>query len=356
MTSRFPGYDIGRDTGGIGKGLVQFFEHSGECVEDILVPKLELMMVGPIEVRHLSRIAGFVKRREIQVTDGECFDGPARIPGHQPDDDAGVDATAQEGAQRNISDEAAFHRCFKESPQFFFASGHRRFFALRTNTDRIALERDIPVFNIGEAVSSHDKIVTGEKLPDVCEDGSGCRNVVQGEIKIQSFHVDFSGHIGVTQNGLDLRCEKEPLPIPEIVKGFNPEAVPGQPQPFSRPVIEPEGKHAIEISEAGKPFLFVEVEKDFAVRVASQPVAFGLYQRCQTFKIVDFSVKHQPQGAVFVAHGLMSGRREINDAEPAVSQTDRGRDQDPFVIGASIGDCLTHFFQQALAHRRTLEI
>jgi len=39
------------------------------------------------------------------------------------------------------------------------------------------------------------------------------------------------------------------------------------------------------------------------------------------FEIINFTVKDHPYGAVFIAHGLMSRRAQVNDAEPTMTQT-----------------------------------
>jgi hypothetical protein len=63
-----------------------------------------------------------VEERKIFVSDGESLHRPAGLSGHEGDDDARVHPAAQKGSERDIGDEAAPHRGFKQLSESVFAS------------------------------------------------------------------------------------------------------------------------------------------------------------------------------------------------------------------------------------------
>jgi hypothetical protein len=56
--------------------------------------------------------------------------------------------------------------------------------------------------------------------------------------------------------------------------------------------------------------------------MGTEPVPFGFELLSEFLIVVDFAIECEPDGLVLIRHGLSPGGREIDDAQPFVSQSD----------------------------------
>src|SRR5579859_1683892 len=83
----------------------------------------------------------------------------------------------------------------------------------------------------------------------------------------------------------------------------------------------------------------------FGVGLGSETVAFAFKISAKFRIIVNLTIQHHPQRAVFIGNGLMAGA-EINDAETAKPKADSRARKNAFVVGASMNDGLVHAMDQ----------
>src|SRR3954467_5215291 len=85
-------------------------------------------------------------------------------------------------------------------------------------------------------------------------------------------------------------------------------------------VPEGKGKHTAQLLHHLSAPLLVAMNNDFSVAVGTKSMPGGDQLRTQFLKVIDFAVESDPDGLIFIAHGLMSGGREVDDGKPAVLQ------------------------------------
>ena len=94
---------------------------------------------------------------------------------------------------------------------------------------------------------------------------------------------------------------------------------------------------------------FVEMNDCLGVALAAVMMAFPFQLGAQLLVIVDFSVVHDPNAAVFIADGLLAGS-DINDAQAAHGQTDVFFHEESVVIGPAMNHLLVHRRQKSAIH------
>ena len=87
---------------------------------------------------------------------------------------------------------------------------------------------------------------------------------------------------------------------------------------------------------------------DFSVRLRVEAMAAALEFQAQLGKIVDLAIEHDPGAAIFVEDRLVSTGQSMMLETPH-AQTGPVRDVNPFVIGASVGDRVTHLSDESFA-------
>jgi len=205
---------------------------------------------------------------------------------------------------------------------------------------------DVPVHVGAQRAAPVAEGLPRQELPDAPEDAPRGRDVVEREVEAEGLPVDLPVHGGVFQDGLDLRSKEKGIAAAPVDKGLDADAVAAQderPRPF---VPHGEGEHALESPCAAYPFLLVEMNDDFAVRVGAEPVALALQFPAEFRVVVDLAVEDEPHGAVLVGQGLPARLGEVDDGEPPVAEPDRHPtfvpQEDPRRIGPPVGHDVRH--------------
>ena len=85
-------------------------------------------------------------------------------------------------------------------------------------------------------------------------------------------------------------------------------------------VPDGESKHAAQLLHHFSAPLLIAVDDDFSIGMGTEGVSGGNQLSAQFLEVINFAVEGDPYGLIFIAHGLMSGGRKIDDGQPAVLQ------------------------------------
>ena len=72
-------------------------------------------------------------------------------------------------------------------------------------------------------------------------------------------------------------------------------------------VPDGEGKHAAQLLHYFSAPLLIAVDDDFSIGVGTEGVSGGNQLRAQFLEVVNLAIEGDPDGLIFIAHGLMSG-------------------------------------------------
>ena len=135
-----------------------------------------------------------------------------------------------------------------------------------------------------------------------------------------------------------------------VIEGLNPHPVANQQQRLRPPVPNGKGKYPVEQRQHRLAPGQVQMQQHLGVRMAPEGVPPRLQLAAQLTKVVDLAVEddgHLPRG---IEHRLMPRRRQVDDRQTAVGQTDPlfGPMEIPRVVGAAMNDLLPHKSQGGL--------
>jgi len=128
----------------------------------------------------------------------------------------------------------------------------------------------------------------------------------------------LSGEVVGLQNGFGLGGENKAALMQGVKQGFLSESVAGEEQGLLVLVPDGQGEHAAEVLEAVGAEFFVEMDDYFGVAEGFEAVAALFEIGAELFEIVAFAVVADPDGLIFVGHGLVAGL-EVDDGEPVMS-------------------------------------
>ena len=150
---------------------------------------------------------------------------------------------------------------------------------------------------------------------------------------------------------LDLAGEGEQRVAVDVVKRLDAEAVAGAEQALPLLIPDGEGEHADKAFQAGRPPGVISLKDHFGVAFGAKRVAERFQFLAQLEVVVDFAVERQPQLLARHCHWLVTGRREIEDRQAAVSERDVGRKRRGFVNLRvdNVGGCIRAVAQAVLA-------
>src|SRR5882724_5226800 len=179
------------------------------------------------------------------------------------------------------------------------------------------------------------------KFVNLIECSQRIRDVSEVEKIEQSISVEI-GQIRINrQHRFDLRPKQKTAFADRIMKGLFAETVPCDQQALLTLVPDREGEHSAQAVHTIGSIFFVKVNDDLGVSIGVKAMAAGLEARSQFGKVVDLSIKNDPDRAIFIVDWLLAGRK-IDDAQPTHAQAGAAMDIDPFVIRSTMHDRLAH--------------
>ena len=310
-----PADEKGRDHRGFEHRLVIL---PGKHVQDVGADAagLKLDMFGAKRVGDEARKAGFIPFLVARQADREGFDarrGPRRHRGHE----AGIDATAEQHADRYVGDQLAAH-----------GIGEQRFQFLDQRLVVVIVDggfwRDAPIAPHLQCATLHAECqrMGRRQLVDALEDATLTRHVAHHQVAIERRRIDLAGKGRIGHQPLQLRSKTYLIGGRRIEQRFLAAAVAGEKQKLLLVVIKRDGKHAVEMREAiGAPFR-IGREQDFGVGLGGELMSLRFQLIAKVEVVVDFPVEHHAQAIALVVHRLMPAGRQVDDGEPALRQSD----------------------------------
>lgn len=192
VVAGLPGDDVGGEQRRVGEGLAEPVEHRRDRVPDLVGRDSEFGVVGAVVVGDLPGSPGLIEQRLLEAH-RERLDGVVHQVRHSPDDDARVDAAAQERAERNVTHQALLDGRLDTRPEIvdcLFESG-----VAALDGGRVESVGGVP-FGVD------DDALAGLELTDVLEDGPRRGDVSEGEVLRDGALVDAAVvHTGFEERG-----------------------------------------------------------------------------------------------------------------------------------------------------------
>ena len=214
----------------------------------------------------------------------------------------------------------------------------------------VAGKRQIPVLANRDAAVLGDEEVAGWQLANRLVHGVGARNVLERQIRVDCVGRPLARHVGIFQQRLDFRSERHARGRHAVVERLDAEAIADKKQPSFRIVPERKGKHAAEAVDRAIAPLFVGVDDDFGIGLRAEHVARSLELGADVGEVVDLAVEDDPDRPVLVGERLIA-RRQIDDAQTAMSEADAGTDEEAVGVGPAMRDDVGHRRESAAIDR-----
>src|SRR5215831_4681685 len=151
-------------------------------------------------------------------------------------------------------------------------------------------------------------------------------------------------------NGAHLRSEIDTVSVDSVVERLDAKRIPGQEQSSSPHVPDGQTKHAVEAIENFIAPLLVSMDDHLRIRFGAENVAVAFQFMPEIEKVVDFTVKNNPNGFFTVRHGLMTAP-QVDNREPAKTQSECPNDIVPLVIRSPVAEGLGHPFDVSTLDR-----
>ena len=167
------------------------------------------------------------------------------------------------------------------------------------------------------------RIAAGHQLADAREESMRGRNIAVEQIVGDRGAVEGGMHIPKGQQCLDLRTEKQLLPVLIYVERLLAELIAGQHQPAAGMIPQSEGEHAAQPRHAIRAPFDIGIEQHFGVGLGAEAMALSFELLAQQFEIVDLAVEDERDARALMHHGL-DARRQIDDRQAPMRQADEG--------------------------------
>ena len=164
--------------------------------------------------------------------------------------------------------------------------------------------------------------------------------------------VDLPRDLGVLHQRCQLRGEADraiPLAVEERLLA---DAVTGQQQLVAAAVPQCEREHPVQLADAVRSELLVEVDDDLGVTVGGEAMAVRPQPAPELTEVVDLAVQHDGHGAILVVDRLVAGH-EVDDPQPLDPEADPLGEVQPPGVRPAVDLCLAHALERLPVHRRT---
>ena len=120
------------------------------------------------------------------------------------------------------------------------------------------------------------------------------RDVLIGQVFIDRGRIDVARHAGNFEQALQLAGEEQPARLVAIDQRLFAQPIAAEDQPAAVGVPDGDGEHAVQMREALRPFVLVEVDDGLGVAVGAELVARAFQPLPQVPVVVDFAVEDDP--------------------------------------------------------------
>src|SRR5690554_528867 len=180
------------------------------------------------------------------------------------------------------------------------------------------------------------------QLINIPIDGFRVWNILVGKEILDRIVPQFRIQERQWQQSLDLGGERKLATAVIEIKRFLTQAIPCEKQALGSLVPDCNRKHPVQQTQTFRPHSFIKCQQDFGVGSCAKNMAFATQVFPQFLKVVNLAVKynHIPAGGRY--HRLVSGLRQINDAETAMNQPDFIISPDGPGIWPPVSDAFAH--------------
>ncbi len=229
--------------------------------------------------------------------------------------------------QRDIADQMHSHRLLKKTPHFL----HRLFLG-QGGIRKV----EVPIGLLFNPLVGKKKVMARREFVNPFKHGQWTGDEFVSQIIIKACKFTPRSISGIRRRAL-ISEAKANLPLLEIiVKGFNPQPIPGDDQVSFFPIPKPDGKHSLKVGQKILLPFFVGMDNDLGIGMAPEKMSSFDQLFSQFQKIIDLSVKNQLDGSVFVTHGLVSLLGQIDDGQTTESKGNALFTKNTFLIRATM--------------------
>ncbi len=256
-------------------------------------------MLGPVGSGRFGGILELIIGERRSIPDAERVP-VAAIEAHQREQQARIQAAAEQQSERNVADEMPLHRRLVELDQFF-----RRLLraGLRGEWHRgeLVVARDVHL-----AVFDDEFFTRGELL-DALEHRARGRRVAIAQKKSDGFGINARRLAEGNADRPDLRTKSERSVADCVVDRLDAHRIARQQQPALFHVPDGEAEHAVEAVQHGVTPLLIAVHDHLGVAVGTKHVAVPLQLLLELLIVVDLPVEDHPHRLGLVGHRLVAG-------------------------------------------------
>src|SRR5688500_1931389 len=101
-------------------------------------------------------------------------------------------------------------------------------------------------------------------------------------------------------------------------------------------------KHAAQASQTIDAELLIGGEQNLGITATTKAAAAGFQLTAHVDEVIDFAVEDDGRQSITGRHGLTASWREVDDRQAAVPETDFAIDEDPILIGTTLGNQISH--------------
>ena len=308
----------------------------------------QLVVVGAVQLGHLAGQLQLVERALLE---------PDREGAHA----VGALARGERGERRRV-DPAGQHHADRHVRDQMRADGVAQALAQLGRQLRLALgalpaRRHRPRAGVAaqpRLAVLHDQDVTGRELSRFLEDRQRRRDRVEREERLERVQVDFTRHLGLAQQRLQLGRERQRAAGDAVVERLDPEAVAREEQALLEPVPQRDREHAPQVLDERRPPLLVQMDQHLRVALRGEPVSRALEPLAQLAVVVDLAVLHDLDAAVLVADRLVRAL-QVDDRQPPRGQRHGVLDELARAVGPAVDERLVHRVHDARVDGRAVE-
>jgi hypothetical protein len=110
-------------------------------------------------------------------------------------------------------------------------------------------------------------------------------------------------------------------------------------------IPDSEAEHTPQEIHTAHPMVLVQVDDDLDIRIGPETMASGLEVSTQFLIVVDLSIAHNRDSAIFIGNRLIAGL-QVDDAQSAKAETDAWFDKVSVPIRSTVG----HHVRHAMKH------
>src|SRR5580693_8285584 len=100
-----------------------------------------------------------------------------------------------------------------------------------------------------------------------------------------------------------------------VIKRLYADGIAGEEQKVPSEIHDGESKDALEFLHARGTDFLVQMHDDFGVGVRRETMAARFKARAQLLEVIDLSIEDEPNRRIFIGHGLVAGRRYVDDGK-----------------------------------------